>query len=123
MVRLLTRLTRRFDRRELAAIYAGGVIGALARVGLAEALPHGVESWPWATFIVNMVGCALLGWFVYYNFLALDRSWLSQGKLDPRIGFWWVQIPAVLIAVYLIWRSDKLPKPNPTRLRVQPGAA
>ena len=55
---------KRFDRRELGAIYAGGVIGALARVGLAEALPHGVDAWPWATFIVNMVGAALLGWFV-----------------------------------------------------------
>ncbi|MBS1677963.1 MAG: fluoride efflux transporter CrcB [Actinobacteria bacterium] len=55
---------RRFDRRELGAIYAGGVIGALGRVGLAEALPHGAEAWPWATFIVNMVGAALLGWFV-----------------------------------------------------------
>jgi CrcB protein len=54
----------RFDRRELGAIYAGGVIGALARVGLAEALPHGVDAWPWATFIVNMAGAALLGWFV-----------------------------------------------------------
>jgi fluoride exporter len=55
---------RRFDRRELGAIYAGGVIGALARVGLSEALPHGAGSWPWATFIVNLVGAALLGWFV-----------------------------------------------------------
>lgn len=55
---------RRFDRRELAAIYVGGVIGALARVGLSEAMPHGAEAWPWATFIVNMVGAALLGWFV-----------------------------------------------------------
>lgn len=55
---------RRFDRRELAAIYAGGVIGALARVGLSEALPHGADAWPWATFIVNLLGAALLGWFV-----------------------------------------------------------
>src|ERR1700759_4963136 len=55
---------RRFDRRELGAIYAGGVIGALARVGLSEALPPAVDAWPWATFIVNMVGAALLGWFV-----------------------------------------------------------
>jgi CrcB protein len=55
---------RRFDRRELGAIYVGGVIGALARVGLSEALPHGVDAWPWATFVVNMVGAALLGWFV-----------------------------------------------------------
>jgi fluoride exporter len=55
---------RRFDRRELAAIYVGGVLGALGRVGLSEAMPHGVDAWPWATFIVNMVGAALLGWFV-----------------------------------------------------------
>ncbi|MBS1861380.1 MAG: fluoride efflux transporter CrcB [Actinobacteria bacterium] len=55
---------RRFDRRELAAIYAGGVIGALGRVGLSVALPHGADAWPWATFAVNMVGAALLGWFV-----------------------------------------------------------
>jgi CrcB protein len=55
---------RRFDRRELEAIYVGGVVGALARVGLSEALPHGLDAWPWATFIVNMVGAALLGWFV-----------------------------------------------------------
>ena len=55
---------RRFDRRELGAIYVGGVIGALGRVGLSEALPHGVDAWPWATFVVNMVAAALLGWFV-----------------------------------------------------------
>jgi CrcB protein len=55
---------RRFDRRELAAIYAGGVLGAVGRVGLSEAFPHGVGSWPWATFAVNMIGAALLGWFV-----------------------------------------------------------
>lgn len=55
---------RRFDRRELAAIYAGGALGALGRVGLSEALPHGVDAWPWATFAVNMLGAALLGWFV-----------------------------------------------------------
>jgi len=53
---------RRFAGRELAAIYAGGVIGALGRVGLSEALPHGADAWPWATFAVNMLGAALLGW-------------------------------------------------------------
>ena len=31
----------RLDARELAAIYAGGVVGALARVGLSQAAPHG----------------------------------------------------------------------------------
>ena len=54
----------RLDRRELAAIYAGGVAGALARVGLAEMAPHGPASWPWATFAANMAGALLLGYFV-----------------------------------------------------------
>ncbi len=54
----------RLDRRELAAIYAGGVLGALARVELAELAPHGAASWPWATFAANMAGALLLGYFV-----------------------------------------------------------
>jgi CrcB protein len=54
----------RFDLRRLAAIYAGGAIGALTRVGLAEAAPHGADAWPWATFAVNMAGALLLGYFV-----------------------------------------------------------
>jgi CrcB protein len=52
------------DRRELAAIFAGGVIGSLARAGLGEALPHGPGEWPWATFVVNVFGAFLLGYFV-----------------------------------------------------------
>ncbi|HET7052895.1 MAG TPA: fluoride efflux transporter CrcB [Solirubrobacterales bacterium] len=52
-----------FDLRRLAAIYVGGVIGALARVGLAELAPHGPDAWPWATFAVNMAGALLLGYF------------------------------------------------------------
>lgn len=53
-----------FDLRRLAAIYVGGVLGALARVGLSEAAPHGPGGWPWATFAVNMAGALLLGYFV-----------------------------------------------------------
>ena len=53
----------RHDRRELAAIFAGGVVGALARAGLSEALPHNTAEWPWATFIVNVLGAFLLGYF------------------------------------------------------------
>lgn len=52
----------RFERRRLAAIYVGGVLGALARVGLAEAAPHGPGEWPWGTFTVNMAGALLLGY-------------------------------------------------------------
>lgn len=45
-------------------MFAGGVIGALARAGLEQALPAEPGSWPWATFAVNVAGAALLGWAV-----------------------------------------------------------
>jgi CrcB protein len=53
-----------FDWREIAAIFAGGVTGALARAGVAEALPVHPGQWPWATFAVNVAGAFLLGLFV-----------------------------------------------------------
>jgi fluoride exporter len=52
------------DRRELAAISAGGAIGALARVALAQTGASGAPGWPWITFAVNIVGAFLLGYFV-----------------------------------------------------------
>ena len=54
----------RADPRELAAVFAGGALGALARALLEDALPHDPGSWPWATFAVNVAGAALLGWAV-----------------------------------------------------------
>lgn len=54
----------RVDLSRLTAIYAGGVLGALARVGLAQATPHGPGGWPWGTFVVNLAGALLLGYFV-----------------------------------------------------------
>ena len=53
------------DPLELAAIFAGGCVGSLARAGLAEAAGDGSGgSWPWATFAANALGALLLGYFV-----------------------------------------------------------
>lgn len=52
-----------FDRRELAAIFAGGFIGAVARAELAQAVPSSTDRWPWATFTANVTGAFLLGYF------------------------------------------------------------
>jgi CrcB protein len=52
----------RIDRRELAAIFVGGVIGALARLAMVEALPPRPGEWPWATFAVNVAGAFALGY-------------------------------------------------------------
>lgn len=53
----------RADRRELAAIFAGGLLGAIVRSEVGQALPHGADAWPWATFLVNLVGAGLLAYF------------------------------------------------------------
>lgn len=60
---------RRLDRvgaeqARIAAIVAGGALGALARAGLAEALPHRTGQWPWSTFTVNLAGALMLGWLL-----------------------------------------------------------
>jgi CrcB protein len=51
------------DPRELAAIFAGGCVGAVARAELVQALPLAPGEWPWATFTVNVVGALALGYF------------------------------------------------------------
>jgi len=51
------------DRRELVAIFAGGIVGALGRALLVEAFPVEDGEWPWATFIANLVGAFALGYF------------------------------------------------------------
>jgi CrcB protein len=51
------------DRRELAAVFAGGFAGAIARAALLDALPHGAGEWPWATLAANVVGAFALGYF------------------------------------------------------------
>jgi CrcB protein len=43
----------------LAAL--GGALGALARWVVATGLPSSPPGWPWATFLVNLTGCFLLG--------------------------------------------------------------
>jgi fluoride exporter len=50
------------DRAELAAIFAGGALGAVLRYGLEEAFPAAPGTWPWGTFVANLVGAALLGY-------------------------------------------------------------
>jgi CrcB protein len=51
------------DRRELAAIFAGGFVGAIARALVADSLPARPGDWPWATFAVNLIGAFMLGYF------------------------------------------------------------
>jgi CrcB protein len=43
------------------AAAVGGALGALARWGVIQVLPHSPGAWPWATLVVNLTGCLLIG--------------------------------------------------------------
>ncbi|MEU4328799.1 fluoride efflux transporter FluC [Nonomuraea dietziae] len=47
--------------RVLGVISLGGMVGALARYGLAVAFPVPAGGFPWATFATNVLGCLLIG--------------------------------------------------------------
>jgi fluoride exporter len=59
----------------LAAV--GGALGALARWGVAVALPSRPGEWPWDTLLVNLVGCLMLGLLLGLLLArSPDRPWL-----------------------------------------------
>lgn len=51
------------DNRELAAVFAGGALGASTRAVLDTVAAPDPAQWPWPTFAVNIVGAFLLGYF------------------------------------------------------------
>lgn len=81
------------DRGELGAIFLGGAVGALLRVGLAEALPDPGTGLPWATFLVNIGGTALLGyWFTVLPHTSYRRPLLTTGFCGALTTFSTVQL-------------------------------
>ncbi len=87
----------------MLAIFAGGAIGALARAGLAQALPDPTGQWPWATFIVNLAGALLLGWMTarLAEYVAPTRYWrllLGTGFCGALTTFSTFQIDILRLA-------------------------
>ncbi len=72
----------RHDGRELAAVFVGGALGTLARAGLAVLAAPEPGHWPWPTFIVNVVGAFLLG---YFTTRLLERLPVSSYR-RPLLG-------------------------------------
>ncbi|RUP06008.1 MAG: fluoride efflux transporter CrcB [Mycobacterium sp.] len=70
------------DYRELAAIFAGGALGSLARAALATLAVPDPARWPWPTFVVNIVGAFLVG---YFTTRLLERLPLSSYR-RPLLG-------------------------------------
>jgi CrcB protein len=70
------------DRRELAAIFLGGVLGALLRVLLARSFPSGPRDWPWTTFAINATGSFALA----YIATRLQERLAQSTYLRPLLG-------------------------------------
>lgn len=66
----------------LLAISAGGVVGALARYGLGELIPHHAGQWPWSTWLVNTSGCLLIGVLM----VLITDVWPGRPLLRPFLG-------------------------------------
>lgn len=70
------------DNRELAAVFAGGALGTIARAGLETLAAPEAGRWPWPTFAANIVGAFLLG---YFTTRLLERLPLSSYR-RPLLG-------------------------------------
>ena len=62
----------------LAVIAVGGGLGALARYGISLWLPTTPGHFPWGTFLINVVGCFLIG--------VLMVRWGQRPLLRPFLG-------------------------------------
>ncbi|MFD1521391.1 CrcB family protein [Pseudonocardia yunnanensis] len=98
-------------RRELAghpldvlgAIAVGGVIGTEARYGIGLAWPHAPSGWPWATLLINLSGCLLIGvlMVVITEFVEphrLARPFLGVGILGGYTTFSTYTVDAISLA-------------------------
>jgi CrcB protein len=104
----------------LVAVAVGGALGTVARYELALAEPPGASGFPWATFVVNVVGSFVLGaaltalvmqgptatllrGFVGVGFcggLTTFSTWMVESVLLARAGE--TAIALVYVAVSLI---------------------
>ncbi len=65
-----------------AAVSAGGVVGACARHAVDLAWPHPPGRFPWATFVINVTGCLLIGVLM----VLITEVWSAHRLLRPFLG-------------------------------------
>ncbi|KAA2264309.1 CrcB family protein [Solihabitans fulvus] len=70
------------QRAILGAIAVGGGLGGLARYGVAQLLPTLPGRFPVGTFVINAVGCALIGVLM----VLITEVWSGHYLLRPFLG-------------------------------------
>lgn len=63
--------------RAYLLVAAGGALGSSARWAVGEVIDRPPGSFPWATLLVNVVGCALIGLAARHLVRASDRWMLA----------------------------------------------
>ncbi|MGW6277686.1 fluoride efflux transporter CrcB [Kribbella sp. NPDC055071] len=119
--------------RVLSVVALGGVIGSLARYGLAEAFPHQADGFPWATFATNVLGCfaigvllarltprshpllrpflgtGILGGFTTFSTFAVETERLLHVQMVVAIAYYFCTIAAALLAAFIgEWVGPKI---------------
>lgn len=69
------------------AVFIGGGLGALTRYGAGVWLRRtSVAAFPWSTFVVNVVGCLLLGFLAVWLTARTDSAALKVGVTTGFLG-------------------------------------
>lgn len=94
---------RRIPSTTVALVGAGGAAGALARYGIAHAIPTARAAFPWATFAVNVTGSFALGALLTLLVERLPRGraarpLLGTGVIGAYTTFSTFTVEAVLLA-------------------------
>src|SRR5262245_59085177 len=66
----------------LISISLGGALGAAARYGLGVAFPTAPGEFPWTIFMVNVVGCLLIGVLM----VLVTEVFANRALLRPFLG-------------------------------------
>lgn len=137
-------------RSALAAVAAGGVLGAEARYGLTLALPTHADRFPWSTLLINLTGSLLIGvlmaWlgrqaaprpllrlflgvgilggYTTYSTFAVDvQQLLRAGRPLAALGYLTATVLGCAAAVWLatVVSSAAGGRPAPEPARTEPG--
>jgi lipopolysaccharide export system permease protein len=90
------------DRAELAwriAVPVMAIVLTVLAVPLAKLRPRQGR--------FGKIGFAILAYFLYSNLVALAQVWIEKDTPAGRIGMWWVHVPPLLIAAWLLWREER----------------
>ncbi|MGY0061729.1 FluC/FEX family fluoride channel [Streptomyces sp. LZ34] len=66
----------------VCAVAVGGGAGAAARYGMALLWPTPAGAFPWTTFVINAVGCALIGVLL----VLITEVWAAHRLMRPFFG-------------------------------------